>query len=237
MVLRKGRKVTIILVVAAIVAGLSFFGYLSFSGHKPEISIVTNNTVINETIEGNFENFSTGPSYIHVFYYNATTSFFYGNHASNLTLKIELDPYNNAEYHYIELDPKIWAFGNIAFGLHPRQFMLNMSDLGIYSNGDVKGLAGYVDYVYPYNVTDSTSAPANGAITFGNFSFLPQFNLINQTQKSSYYEFGVNWNTEINFFTPSSDNIGTHILHFTVSLEGLGRPVSAQINVLLVDKT
>lgn len=229
------RRIKVILVVAAIVAGASIFGFHSLQGHKSYPNILTDNTVVNETIAGNLENFSTIPPNTHVFFYNATASFLYNNQSSNLTLRIVLDPYNNGVFHYIEVDPKIWAFGNITQGLHPGKFMLNMSDLGVYSNGDVEAFSHGVNYVSPYNATAPASPPAWGAAAYGNFSFSPQFTLINQTRAPGYYEFGVNWLTELNFHTPSSGNIGTHILHFTLSLEGLGQPVTAQINVLLVD--
>lgn len=225
----------IILALVVVIAGISVYGYLATRNNKSYPDITANNTVVNETVQGHFLNWTTTPPLMHLFYQNATTSVLFGNQSSNLTIDTIVSPSDNNVVGYVQISIFILVFGYIAPGLHPDKLLLNMSDLGPYSNGDAKGYAGEASNVPPYNVTDTTAGPANNIIKWQNFSIQPVFNLVNQTKQPVYYYFGLEWQPQVNFFTPRSGGIGTHILHLTASLEGLGQPVFVTINVTLID--
>jgi hypothetical protein len=127
--------------------------------------------------------------------------------------------------------------GNITPRLHPSALLINISDIGSYNNGNAYG---YQIDAGPYppqlNITPPNTKNFGGFV--GNFSMLSVAKLINQGATHGYYTFGLYYVSDVGFYPFTGQNsIGTHILHVVASLQGLGIPVFAGINILLIDKS
>ncbi len=228
-----------VIVAVVIIASISAYAYLKYSSKPRPVfpKISTNNTVVNQTISENFvQEFSGSPAR---FYANATTVFTHDGVASYLTIKLMMAPYTDSVGGYVVALSYVSVYGTIMGGLNPKQLSINLSDIGPYDNNNTYVYTGDYLYIPPYNVTSSSNALLNNAYSgYGNFSVVPIFNLLNQTASNSttYYNFGILWEPDIQFFLVNSTSAGNHILHFTASIDNLGTIIWAQVNVLLVDK-
>ncbi len=241
--MKLSKKIITIIVVIAIVAGSSVFGYLRYVNQNPYPGLVADNKVVNETIAENFVNY-TNLYHIPKMAFNAITFISYQNLSSNLTIDAVLyvfyDPTGSevvAQIGYLNVT------GNVSSALRPTGVLVTVTNT--WSNAlNVNNVASWGGAVVlslpPYsNVsTPQLSSSAGG----GNLAFQTTANLLNQTNSGGLNRFGLGagltyiYNTLSNYSPSySGANIGNETLHFTASLQGLGKPVFVTINVLLRD--
>lgn len=227
----------------AIVAGSSVFGYLRFVDRNPYPGLVTDNKVVNGTIAENFANY-TNLYHLPKMTFNAITFISYHNLSSKLTIDAALyvfyDPTNSevvAQIGYLNVT------GNVSSALRPTGVLLKVTNT--WSNAlnvnNVPSWGGAVVLPLPpySNVSTPKLSSSGGG---GNLAFQATANLLNQTNSGGANRFGLSAGLEYYYYTLSNyspsysgANIGNETLHFTASLQGLGKPVFVTINVLLMD--
>lgn len=225
-----------VVVGIVVAAGIVSVAYVEYNAHH--LPIHSSNTVVNETVAENFLNYSVDASPPTPLYnFNTTTSFAYHDSRSNLTLKAtKFAPF----YGPLDNPPDVILYaamvvtGNISTALHPTGVLVTLSDVGPFNNSNVHEIP-YASQSYP----PQSNVTSPNASTFpqlsGSFAVHGLFKLINEKATNGMFTFGLIMVLYFEFFVYHS-TIGTHILHMMASLQGLGVPVTASINVLLIDK-
>jgi hypothetical protein len=133
--------------------------------------------------------------------------------------------------------------GNLSSPIRPSGVQLTVTNT--WSNAlNVDNLALWGPaFAYPLSPYSNVSTPQiNSNAGTGNMAFQAKAMLLNQTNSGGVNRFGL-WSAmeysyyTLSYFTGAATgvDIGKDVLHFTASLQGLGKPVFVTINVLLMD--
>lgn len=235
--LKFSRKLTAAIVIIIVVSGSLLFAYLHQTNLKSYPDIAVSNTITNETVSGDFANYSSlnPPSYN----FDATTSFLSQNVTSALKLQVinlapSFLPLNNLGP-CVELQFFCQVTGNISSKLSPTGVLFSASDIGPYSNDNVNWWA----YGYPsgWSVTNVSAPKINVTGGWGSYSLGAGFRLLNQSSSVNGYHFELRAYLGCQYYvtSTSTNDVGSHYESLSVSLLGLGKPVSVTINISLED--
>lgn len=234
------QKISVVLLVIAVAVGLSVFSYFSIVDKKPYPGLKTDNRVSNETISVNFANYTSFQPFESN--YSIVTVFSYHNSSSNLTLNVFSYVFYDSAGHLVNFDLHVNVRGNVSSVLRPTGIQVKVSNT--WSN------SLNIDNVASWDAGPSTLEPYNNVSTLkvsstaggGGEPFYGNARLLNQTNSEPVNQFGLNVGVLYEYFTLSyysyqftGANIGEDTLHFTVSLQGLGQPVYATVNLLLMN--
>lgn len=235
--LKFSKKLTAAIVIVVVVSGSLLFAYLDRINTITYPDIVVDNSLINQTVSGDFANYSSldPPSYN----FNATTSFLSQNITSDLKLQVinlapSFFPLNNLGP-CVQLQFFCQVTGNISPKLNPTGVLFSATDIGPYSNDNVNWWA----YGYPsgWSVTNVSAPKINVTGGWGSYSLGAGFRLLDQSSSVNVYHFELRAYLGCQYYvtSTSTNNVGSHYESLSVSLLGLGKPVSVTINISLED--
>lgn len=229
------RKWIAVIVVVVVVAGVTSAFYIPRLLRKPLPSVIANNAVLNETVSGQFWNYTGGPTpgrLYAVFQYNETSAFTYHSITSNLTLRTDFSTYGfGPNGTYVQAWAYLQVFGNISADLHPSGGQIETSVSEDYASSSAFVFGNYI--VFSKNI----SAGAGGwQGKYYNFAY-NDFKLVNQTTPQGFNEFYLFYMTQISLPKRPISSNSTSLITFSVSLSGFANPVNATLNLNYIDES
>ncbi len=156
----------------------------------------------------------------------------------NAFLYVYFDPVQSI----VDVDIALNVTSNVSLSLRPTGIQVTVTNT--WSNSlNIDNVASWIASAFPLKPYSNVSTPQVNSETGGaGLPFKTDSKLINQTISAHVTQIGLRVDMHYEYFTLShyaynfsGANIGEDTLHFTASLQGLGKPVYAKINVLLMN--